>query len=132
MDVNSSSVAFSGPAPYAAQQDQSARQAAKQDRNEASYAKAEGFVPGGASLHNCMSGHGPDAETFEKASNGDTTKPHKVDATMAFMFETPAVIRPTRFAAESAQLVGGDTDRDAAALSRLAQFDRAIAEADKL
>ena len=31
-------------------------------------AKAEGFVPGGASLHNCMSGHGPDAETFEKAS----------------------------------------------------------------
>lgn len=67
-------------------------------------AKAEGFVPGGASLHNCMSGHGPDADTFEKASNADTTKPHKVDATMAFMFETPAVIRPTRFAAESAQL----------------------------
>ena len=67
-------------------------------------AKAAGFVPGGASLHNCMSGHGPDAETFEKASNGDTTQPHKVDATMAFMFETPAVIRPTRFAAESAQL----------------------------
>ena len=31
-------------------------------------AKAEGFVPGGASLHNCMAGHGPDAETFEKAS----------------------------------------------------------------
>ena len=67
-------------------------------------AKAEGFVPGGASLHNCMSGHGPDADTFEKASNSDTSKPHKVDATMAFMFETPAVIRPTRFAAESAQL----------------------------
>ena len=31
-------------------------------------AKAEGFVPGGASLHNCMTGHGPDADTFEKAS----------------------------------------------------------------
>ena len=31
-------------------------------------AKAEGFMPGGASLHNCMSGHGPDAETFAKAS----------------------------------------------------------------
>ncbi|MGA9984543.1 MAG: homogentisate 1,2-dioxygenase, partial [Acidobacteriaceae bacterium] len=31
-------------------------------------AKAEGFLPGGASLHNCMSGHGPDAETWEKAS----------------------------------------------------------------
>ena len=31
-------------------------------------AKAEGFVPGGASLHNCMAGHGPDAETFERAT----------------------------------------------------------------
>ena len=31
-------------------------------------AKAEGFVPGGASLHNCMTGHGPDAESWEKAS----------------------------------------------------------------
>ncbi len=41
MDVNSSSVAFSGPAPYAAQQDQSARQAAKQDRNEAQAASAK-------------------------------------------------------------------------------------------
>ncbi|CAG9190795.1 Homogentisate 1,2-dioxygenase [Paraburkholderia tropica] len=67
-------------------------------------AKAEGFVPGGSSLHNCMSGHGPDAETFEKASNADTTKPHKVGDTMAFMFETRTLIRPTRFALETAQL----------------------------
>jgi homogentisate 1,2-dioxygenase len=29
-------------------------------------AKAEGFLPGGASLHNSMSGHGPDAETFKR------------------------------------------------------------------
>ncbi|WP_322030700.1 homogentisate 1,2-dioxygenase [Paraburkholderia sp. J76] len=67
-------------------------------------AKAEGFVPGGASLHNCMSGHGPDAETFEKASNADTTKPHKVGDTMAFMFETRTLIRPTRYALETSQL----------------------------
>ena len=39
-------------------------------------AKAEGFVPGGASLHNCMSGHGPDAATFERASTADLSKPH--------------------------------------------------------
>ena len=40
-------------------------------------AKAEGFVPGGASLHNCMSGHGPDAETFAKAQPPPTCrKPH--------------------------------------------------------
>ena len=67
-------------------------------------AKAEGFVPGGASLHNCMSGHGPDADTFAKASAADTTRPDHVTDTMAFMFETPAVIQPTRYALETAQL----------------------------
>jgi homogentisate 1,2-dioxygenase len=63
-------------------------------------AKAEGFLPGGASLHGCMSGHGPDAETFEKASHGDQ-KPVYLKDTLAFMFETNMVVRPTRFALES-------------------------------
>lgn len=67
-------------------------------------AKAEGFTPGGASLHNCMSGHGPDAGTFEAASHSDPQKPVKIEATMAFMFETKIPIRPTRRALESAQL----------------------------
>jgi homogentisate 1,2-dioxygenase len=67
-------------------------------------AKAQGFLPGGASLHNCMSGHGPDAATFEKASNADLSKPDVIRDTMAFMFETRCVIRPTRHALESAQL----------------------------
>ena len=67
-------------------------------------AKAEGFVPGGASLHNCMSGHGPDADTFAKASTADTTKPDYIRDTMAFMFETPAILHPTRFALETSQL----------------------------
>jgi homogentisate 1,2-dioxygenase len=58
-------------------------------------AKAEGFAPGGCSLHNCMSGHGPDAATFEKASVADTGKPDDIQGTMAFMFETRAVLRPT-------------------------------------
>ena len=65
-------------------------------------AKAEGFAPGGASLHNCMSGHGPDAATFEKASNADLSKPDVIKDTMAFMFETRAVIRPTAQALEAA------------------------------
>jgi homogentisate 1,2-dioxygenase len=59
-------------------------------------AKAEGFVPGGASLHNCMSGHGPDAPTFDKASNADLSKADVIKDTMAFMFETRAVIRRPR------------------------------------
>ena len=58
-------------------------------------AKAEGFLPGGCSLHNCMSGHGPDAATFDKASAADLSRPDVVADTMAFMFETRAVIRPT-------------------------------------
>jgi homogentisate 1,2-dioxygenase len=66
-------------------------------------AKAEGFVPGGASLHNCMCGHGPDTATFARASEADTTQPQKLTDTMAFMFESRAPIRPTRFALELPQ-----------------------------
>jgi homogentisate 1,2-dioxygenase len=66
-------------------------------------AKAEGFVPGGASLHNCMSGHGPDAETFARATAAEL-KPVKLDGTLAFMFETRFVARPTKFAMETAEL----------------------------
>ena len=66
-------------------------------------AKAEGFVPGGASLHNCMSGHGPDVETFDKASAADLSRPTVIQDTMAFMFETRWVLVPTAQAVDSAQ-----------------------------
>jgi homogentisate 1,2-dioxygenase len=67
-------------------------------------AKEAGFLPGGASLHNCMSGHGPDAATFEKASRADTTRPEYISGTMAFMFETRTVICPTAAALALPQL----------------------------
>jgi len=66
-------------------------------------AKAEGFMPGGASLHNAWVAHGPDAETFERASNA-RLEPHKVKDTMAFMFETRYALRPTRRAIEAPEL----------------------------
>ena len=66
-------------------------------------AKEEGFVPGGGSLHNQMSAHGPDLDAFERASNADL-KPQKLSGTMAFMFESRYIIRPTRFAMECAEL----------------------------
>jgi homogentisate 1,2-dioxygenase len=69
-------------------------------------AKEKGFVPGGASLHNSMSGHGPDADTFGRASAADTSKPAHVENTMAFMFETRRVLHPTRSALESPALQG--------------------------
>ena len=50
-------------------------------------AKEEGFSPGAASLHSCMSGHGPEYSVFEKASNCDL-KPVKLENTLSFMFET--------------------------------------------
>ncbi|HYC61939.1 MAG TPA: homogentisate 1,2-dioxygenase [Thermoanaerobaculia bacterium] len=63
-------------------------------------AKAEGFVPGSGSLHNCMSGHGPDAATFDAASTAEL-QPSFLGDTLAFMFETRFVIRPTKFALET-------------------------------
>lgn len=66
-------------------------------------AKEEGFVPGGGSLHNQMSAHGPDLDAFEKASNMDLV-PQKLSGTMAFMFESRYIIRPTKFAMETASL----------------------------
>jgi homogentisate 1,2-dioxygenase len=63
-------------------------------------AKQGGFAPGGASLHNSMSSHGPDKASYDKAVAA-TLAPHKIDDTMAFMFESRWVIRPTRFAAEA-------------------------------
>ncbi|CAI0408333.1 unnamed protein product [Linum tenue] len=52
-------------------------------------AKADGFLPGGASLHSCMTPHGPDTKTYEATiALGDEAKPHKIINTMAFMFES--------------------------------------------
>jgi len=62
-------------------------------------AKEEGFVPGGMSLHNMMLAHGPDAPGFQKASTVEL-KPHKLDNTMAFMFETRFAQLVTRYGAE--------------------------------
>ena len=66
-------------------------------------AKAEGFLPGGVSIHNCMSAHGPDVATFDKASSVEL-KPHKIENTLAFMWESRYVFRPTRAAMRSPQL----------------------------
>jgi homogentisate 1,2-dioxygenase len=65
-------------------------------------AKGEGFAPGGLSLHNLMSGHGPDVESWRKASDAQL-KPVKIEGTMAFMVETCWPYRPTQWALERAQ-----------------------------
>jgi homogentisate 1,2-dioxygenase len=62
-----------------------------------------GFRPGGASLHNQMNGHGPDFASTTKAMEAKL-QPHKIDQTLAFMFESRWVFHPTAFAMSSKQL----------------------------
>jgi homogentisate 1,2-dioxygenase len=65
--------------------------------------KAEGFLPGGISIHNCLQGHGPDLATYERASSAQL-KPHRIENTLAFMWESKYIFRPTRFALGAPQL----------------------------
>lgn len=63
-------------------------------------AKESGFHPGGSSLHNCMSPHGPDTEAYFKAVNAEL-KPVYYDNFLAFMFESQQVWRLTQAAYEA-------------------------------
>ncbi|MEU5426361.1 homogentisate 1,2-dioxygenase [Streptomyces olivoreticuli] len=72
-------------------------------------AKAEGFLPGGGSLHNMMSAHGPDRETFDRASAAEL-RPQKVDDGLAFMFETRWPVMTTERARTADHLQPGYDD----------------------
>ena len=69
-------------------------------------AKPEGFRPGGMSLHNGMVPHGPDAEAYARASTAPLV-PHKLDDTLAFMFESRWPFRITDFALHGGALDAG-------------------------
>ncbi|PKI37681.1 hypothetical protein CRG98_041974 [Punica granatum] len=65
-------------------------------------AKADGFLPGGASLHICMTPHGPDTKTYEATiAQGNEAGPHKLTDTMAFMFESCLIPRVCPWALDS-------------------------------
>jgi homogentisate 1,2-dioxygenase len=72
-------------------------------------AKAAGFLPGGVSIHNCMSAHGPDLASFRSAVDAEP-EPQKIENTLAFMWESRYVFRPTR-AALGARELQKDYDR---------------------
>jgi homogentisate 1,2-dioxygenase len=65
--------------------------------------KAHGFVPGGISLHNSMSAHGPDHPTWQKATN-EVLAPRRTGDGLAFMWESRYVFRPTKFALGAREL----------------------------
>ena len=73
-------------------------------------AKQGGFVPGGASLHNAMTAHGPDRASYERAV-GAPLAPQYLEGTLAFMFESRYPYQPTAAAMASPSL---DGDYDAA------------------
>ncbi|WP_022681605.1 homogentisate 1,2-dioxygenase [Sphingobium bisphenolivorans] len=66
-------------------------------------AKAGGFLPGGASLHNCMASHGPDVDSYRRAVSAELN-PQKIEGSMAFMFESRYAFRPTEWAMETSLL----------------------------
>ncbi|KAF2073932.1 hypothetical protein CYY_004756 [Polysphondylium violaceum] len=64
-------------------------------------AKKEGFLPGGGSLHSCMTPHGPDTDTFEAGTKADL-KPMKIpDIALAFMFETSLILGISDYARDN-------------------------------
>jgi homogentisate 1,2-dioxygenase len=73
-------------------------------------AKKDGFVPGGASLHNAMSAHGPDRASYEHAIAANLAPKYLAD-TLAIMFESRYVFEPTALALAAPAL---DRDYDAA------------------
>jgi homogentisate 1,2-dioxygenase len=68
-------------------------------------AKEGGFVPGGGSLHSCMTPHGPDREAFDKATKADLKPMRVADNTMAFMFESSYPLRLLFYADTSKYLM---------------------------
>ncbi|XEU97350.1 hypothetical protein FSHL1_002636 [Fusarium sambucinum] len=70
-----------------------------------------GFQPAGASLHNVMTAHGPDADSFERASNSDL-QPMKVgEGSMAFMFESSLMLGTTDWGLETCNKVQEDYNK---------------------
>jgi homogentisate 1,2-dioxygenase len=59
-----------------------------------------GFVPGGASLHSIMTPHGPDAESYYANAKNPCDAPTKFEGGLAFMFESSAMCKVSRYALE--------------------------------
>lgn len=69
-------------------------------------AKAEGFSPGGGSLHSTMTPHGPDAQTFKKGSKAELVPVYQ-DTGIAFMFETSLMMKVSKWALEVPSIQSG-------------------------
>ena len=71
-------------------------------------AKEEGFQPGGATLHSCMTPHGPDADCFEKAIKDELKPTWIAGGSLAFMFESSLSFALTKWSMKTCQRVDPD------------------------
>ncbi|PGH35591.1 homogentisate 1,2-dioxygenase [[Emmonsia] crescens] len=67
-----------------------------------------GFRPAGASLHNVMSAHGPDASTHRGASQAELSPTKVGDGSMAFMFESTLMVGVSEWGLKTCQKVQED------------------------
>jgi homogentisate 1,2-dioxygenase len=72
-------------------------------------AKQGGFVSGGASLHSCMIPHGPDTQTFLKASK-EELQPKYFNGGLSFMFESCYLLKVAPQSLSSNTLQGNYSD----------------------
>jgi len=66
--------------------------------------EGDGFNPGGASLHSCMTPHGPDATATKQASNSELKPVRYTDSTLAFMFESTFMLKVAPIALSTHEL----------------------------
>lgn len=67
---------------------------------EGSYDAKKGFSAGGGSLHSCMTAHGPDAASYDRAVADPCDKPAFFSGGLAFMFETSCMLHLSKYALE--------------------------------
>ncbi len=71
-----------------------------------------GFKAAGASLHNIMSAHGPDAETHAKASEAELGPKKVGGGSMAFMFESCLMVGVTEWGLKKCKKVQEDYNQE--------------------
>ena len=72
------------------------------------YEAKAGSRPGSATLHSMMTPHGPDAKTFEGASNAELKPEFLAKNCQAFMFESSLSMALTQWGNETCEVVDGE------------------------
>jgi homogentisate 1,2-dioxygenase len=72
------------------------------------YEARKGLQPGGASLHNIMTPHGPNVQVFERASTEELKPVRVADHTQSFMFESSLLLSVTEWGQKTSHKLQSD------------------------